>query len=364
MNVLYLINFAGKAGTEKYVENLVRILGQEKIKPFFAYCVEGELSEKMKQSGIPCIQLEMSWRSALSAARKLAEFCRSNEIDVIHAQYPRENIIALLSKRHYAKPRVVMTNHLTLRLSGASGFIWRCLNKHFTPKNQKIIAVCNEGREIMIQNGVKPERIEVIFNGIEPSGGPLRNEAKRQELELRADCFTIAILARFAPEKGLSFLLDALAELKRKTDKPFCCLICGDGALYDEIRVKISDLALEDNCRLLGFRKDTKEILLASDCYVCSSSNNEAMSFAILEAMDCGLPLVVTDVGGNRDLAETGLSCGFVVPFGEVETFADKLLTLLKDSDLRSELSINAIKKIERVFNLNKLAFDVYNSYC
>ena len=71
---------------------------------------------------------------------------------MIHAQYPRENIIALLSLRHYAAPRVVYTNHLTQR----SGARWRVLNRIFTPRDHKIIAVCREGRDIMIKTASAP----------------------------------------------------------------------------------------------------------------------------------------------------------------------------------------------------------------
>ena len=362
MNVLYLINYAGKAGTEKYVENLIR-LGKGKISPFFAYNIEGELSEKMKNASVPCLQVEMSWRSMFSAAKKLAEYCRTNSIDVIHAQYPRENIIALISKRYYDKPKVVLTNHLTLRLSGASGLVWRLINRYFTPKNHCIIAVCNEGRQIMIQNGVEPSRIKVIFNGIEPAGPPVRSNAIRKELGISDGCFVIAILARFAPEKGLSFLLDALAELKKRTDKPFCCLICGDGELYAEMSVRVSALELWNECRLLGFRKDTREILLGSDLYLNSSSCNEAMSFAILEAMNAGLPLVVTDVGGNRDLAETGIACGFVCNFGDTDKFASAIKRLMEDNELRTRFSEAATDKIAKQFDLNKLANDVFAAY-
>ncbi|MFB0920965.1 MAG: glycosyltransferase [Oscillospiraceae bacterium] len=362
MNVLYLINYAGKAGTEKYVENLVR-LGKGKISPYFAYSIEGELSQKMKDGGVPSLQVEMSWRDLFNAAKKLAVFCRENSIDVIHAQYPRENIIALLSKKYYDKPRVVLTNHLTLRLSGASGLVWRMINRHFTPKNHRIIAVCNEGRDIMVANGVMPERISVIFNGIEPGGIPVKSDAIRRELSLSDDCFIMTILARFASEKGLSFLLDSLAELKRKTDRPFVCLICGDGELVSEIKNRISELHLENECRLLGFRKDTREILLGSDIYLNSSSCNEAMSFAILEGMNAGLPLVVTDVGGNRDLAETDIKCGFVSQPGDIGAFSSNIKQLMDDLSLREKYSAAATEKIAKCFDLNKLADDVFAAY-
>ncbi len=362
MNVLYLINYAGKAGTEKYVENLIR-LGEGKIKPFFAYNIGGELSEKLAAAGIPSLQVDMGKKAVFSAAKKLAQYCRDNKIDVIHAQYPRENIIALISKRYYPEPKVVLTNHLTLRLGGASGFVWRMINRHFTPKNHRIIAVCNEGRDIMIENGVLPERISVIFNGIEPAGAPQKSSAVRKELELPENCFVMAILARFAPEKGLGFLVEVLAKLKTETDKPFCCLVCGDGELFGEISGKISEMGLESECRLLGFRKDTREILLNSDAYLCTSSCNEAMSFAILEAMNAGLPLVVTDVGGNRDLAESFIKCGFVTDYGDTEGFASRIRLLMDELPLREKYSAAATDKIAKYFDLNKLANDVYAAY-
>lgn len=363
MNVLYLINYAGKAGTEKYVDNLVRILGHDKIKPYFAYNLPGELSEKMKKSDVPCFQVDMGKSSIFKAAKELAAYCRENSIDVIHAQYPRENIIALLSKRHYSKPRVVLTNHLTLRLSGASGFVWRRLNKHFTPKNHRIIAVCNEGADIMRQNGVCPEKIQVIFNGIEPAGPRVQNQSKRSELGLSDDCFVMTIFARFAPEKGLDFLVDALCKVKAEAKRPFCCLICGDGELFPHIQQRITELGLEQQIKLLGFRKDTAQILACSDIYLNTSNSNEAMSFAILEAMNAGLPLVVTDVGGNRDLAENRIRCGYVTDIDDVDGFSGHVLELMDSHELCQSLSQNAIEKVAKHFDLSTLAEDVYNAY-
>lgn len=363
MNVLYLINYAGKAGTEKYVENLVRLLGAEKIKAFFAYNIEGGLSKKMREAGLGCLQLELNWKNALSSAKKLGDFCRENKIDVIHAQYPRENIIALLSKRYYPSVKVVFTSHLTLRLSGAKGSVWKMLNRHFTPKNHRIISVCNEGRDILIENGVMKERIQVIFNGMEPADSPSKNDAIKKELGLSDDCFVMTILARFAPEKGLDFLLDVLYKLKSSTEKPFSCLICGDGELFQEISGRVSRLGLQGECKLLGFRSDTKEILAGSDAYLCTSSHNEAMSFAVLEAMNAGLPLVLTDVGANRDLAETFIKCGFVLKYGDIEGFAGAILTLMNDENMRKTLSAAASEKIKKHFDLNKLADEVFAAY-
>ena len=125
MNILFLINFAGRGGSEKYVDNLVRIFTEKGEHCFFAYNVPGQLSETMTERGVPSLRLDMSRFASGSAARTLAGYCREHAIDVIHAQYPRENIIAIMSKKYYDAPRVVYTNHLTI----SSGLRWRLLNK-------------------------------------------------------------------------------------------------------------------------------------------------------------------------------------------------------------------------------------------
>ena len=359
MKLLYLINFAGKAGTEKYVENLVRIFSEAGHECHFAYNVPGELSEKMAAMGIPSLRLDMDRSGALKSAVKLADYCARHGIEVIHAQYPRENIIALLARRRYKGVRVVYTNHLTIR----SGARWRILNRIFTPGNHRIIAVCREGRDIMIKNGVCPERIEVIYNGVEPARDRSRDHAARFTLGVQDGDFMLSIFARYAPEKGLDFLLDSLARLSELTDRPWRCVICGDGELYEHIAQRRHELGLGPRVIQAGFRSDTAEILRASDLYLNTSSCNEAMSFAILEAMNAGLPLVVTDVGGNRDLAETGIVCGRVVDYGDADGFARSILEIMENDSLRAELSAAAGRKIDEEFDLGKLAWDVFRAY-
>lgn len=359
MKVLYLINYAGKAGMEKYVENLVRLLPAAGAECYFAYNLHGELADKMAAAGVPSLRVELEWRCALRAARTLADYCRENGIEVIHAQCSRENILAILAMRYNKNIRVVFTNHFTQRC----GRLWRMLYRRFTPRNHAVIAVCQEGRDVLIANGCCPEKITVIYNGIEPDPHPRRSTALRRELGLGDDVFLMAILARFDPEKGLDFLVRALGRLKERTSRPFCCAVAGDGPLMDAIRSQISAAGLTEEIRLLGYRRDVPEILASSQLYLCSSSCNEALSFAILEAMNAALPLVVTDVGGNRDLAETDGVCGTVVPYGDADAFAGAIQAYMDDPELRARLSAAATEKVARRFDLNKLALDVYHTY-
>lgn len=358
MKVLYLINYAGNAGTEKYVEDLLRAYHPGRCRGGLCYNVDGPLVEKVKAMGVPTFQLAMGNPFDLSAAKKLARLCREEGFDVIHAQYPRENYIALLARLFGSNARVVFTAHLTLE----QPFPWRLLNRVMTPHDHRVIALCREGAEVLAKNGVDQRRTTVIYNGVDAAAMPPRDRSALSEFGI-GDEPVLIILARFAPEKGLPFLCRAIARLKEKTQLPFRVLIAGEGEQMEEIRQLIQSLGLAGTILLPGFRRDTARLLAASDIYLNSSSCNEAMSLAILEAMANRLPVAATDVGGNRTLVELDRQAGFVVPYGDVEGYSGCLQTLLEDAGLRRRLGEAAYQKTLGVFSLEHTLDRTFQTY-
>lgn len=350
IKVLYLINFAGKAGTEKYVENLIDYLPAGEFEAHLCYNIDGPLADRMREKNIPCHRLEMRSPFDMKAARALAGICRENGISVIHAQYPRENYIALLAKRKLPGLKVIFTSHLTLY----QNFVWKFFNKRLTKHNDCVISVCNEGREILVSNGVPEDRIRVIFNGIDASKMPDRNRSYLSDT-VPQDSVVAVALARLSPEKGLDFLIDCVYEAKKKIRSRLTVLIAGDGDMRDELQAHIDRLELGDTVKLLGYRTDVPELLAASDIGLNCASSNEAMSFALLESLGAGLALVTTDVGGNRDLCEYAGRAGICVPYGDTKAFSDALALLADDPGLRAEMSANARRKAENEFDLSSL---------
>ena len=359
LKVLYLINHAGKAGTEKYVYNLVKTFKEKDTKCYFAYSEPGLLSEQMEAMGIESLQLTMKHPFDLKAAKVLAAYCRENNIDVIHTQYPRENYIALLSRRYYSGTRVVYTCHLTLKTS----FLWKITNKIMTRNNHKIISVCNNGRELLIGNGVPEEKIDVVFNGIRPSKEVKKNLEKRQELGIDPDTFVVVTLSRYHMAKGLDFFTDSVYKLKKMTDKKFVVLFLGDGELFGEIKEQIERLGLQNEIRQMGFRNDASEILSASDLYVNSAKCYEALSFAILEALDQGLPVVATNVGGNGDIINGETNCGMLVEYGDTDAMAKAIYTMMHDEEGYKEFALNARRAVFERFDLDVLLEETYKKY-
>ena len=358
MKILYLINYAGSGGSERYVELLARYYHGSKATCGLCYNVDGPLVEKMRSLDIPVYQLPMKSIADISAAKKLAKIVKDGEYDVIHAQYPRENYIAILSKLFGCRAKIVFTSHLISEQPP----VWRMLNRIFTPHDHAVLTVCTYGKEVLERGGVARDKIRIVFNGVDAPSAPVRDRAVLREFGIGDEETVITILTRFSEEKGVPFLLRSIARLKEQTTVPFRLLLVGTGPDFERDKALIPELGIEDKVVLTGFRSDTARLLAASDIYL-NSSSSEAMSFAILEALGAGLPLVLTHVGGNPELVNTGEICGLLAPYGDENAYAGAIAKLLEDDALRSRYAAAARAKAEGEFDLYTLLDKLFEIY-
>ena len=358
MKILYLINYAGSGGSERYVELLARYYHGSKATCGLCYNVDGPLVEKMKELDIPVYQLPMKSIADISAAKKLAKIVKDGEYDVIHAQYPRENYIAILSKMFGCRAKIVFTSHLISEQPP----VWRMLNRIFTPHDHAVLTVCTYGKEVLERGGVAKDKIRIVFNGVDAPSAPVRDRAVLREFGIGDEEKVITILTRFSEEKGVPFLLRSIAKLKEHTKVPFRLLLVGTGPDFERDKALIPELGIGDKVVLTGFRTDTARLLAASDIYL-NSSSSEAMSFAILEALGAGLPLVLADVGGNPELVNTGEICGELVPYGDENAYAGAIAKLLEDDALRARYAAAARAKAGGEFDLYTLLDKLFEIY-
>ena len=360
LKVLYLLNFAGKAGTERYVETLVTYLTRDNlIDPYFAYNHGGLLVERLEEAGVPCQQLEMRRRFDFTAARELAELCDTWDIDVVHCHYLREHYTALLAKRYNKKIRVVYTNHFVMGNDPLTRMSNRMMDKH----QDQIIAVCTKGKEQLIENGWGGKRIEVIFNAVDlEAWGDDSPSTLREEFDIPEDHFVMLCASRFAHDKGHSYLIKSLAELKTLTDKPFTMVLAGDGDLLEDCKAQVNELGLADCVNFIGFRKDIKNLYKGSDLYV-NASEHEALSFLIIEAMAAGLPVIATDMGGNSDIVNEEAGCGSLVVYDNPYSMATAMARFIEDGDYVQTCRDNARKTIEEKFEVHKMVRTVFALY-
>ena len=360
MKVLYLLNYAGKAGTERYVETLVRYLNHTRVEAYFAYNEAGLLVERLEELGVPCRRIEMRRRFDFRAAKELAELCREWKIDLVHCHYLREHYTALLAKKYLPGLKVVYTNHFVLE----NDAITRISNRWMDKRQDWMIAVCNKGKEQLIANGWSGDRIQVVFNAVDLAAwaGDRSSSTLRQELGLPDDRFVMLCASRFAHDKGHKYLIDSVRRLKDITDVPFTLVLAGDGPLLEPSKQQVKELGLEDCVTFIGFRKDIKNLYKGSDLYV-NSSEHEALSFLIIEAMAAGLPVIATDMGGNSDIVNDEAGCGLLVKYDDPVSMSDAMKRLMENPDFLVQCRHGALRTIEEKFEIHKWVEQTYGVY-
>jgi glycosyltransferase involved in cell wall biosynthesis len=268
-------------------------------------------------------------RGALRAIADLARTFRRDRVQVVHAHDFYSAFVAVPAAR----------------LAGAGVVVGRLDLGHLqTPAQRAVLAGLSHAADAVIVNcgaifdlvigdeRVPPERVSLVRNGIdlvafdaarerplalplpETNGRPLavivanmRHEVKRQEDFLQA----VAVARRERPE--------------------LAAFLVGEGERVEGLKALAARLGLEGHAFFLGRRPDVPAVLARAAVGVLSSAQ-EGLSNAVIEGMAAGLPMVVTDAGGNAELVRDG-ERGLVVPVGEPEALARAIVEVLSDPE-------------------------------
>jgi glycosyltransferase involved in cell wall biosynthesis len=169
-------------------------------------------------------------------------------------------------------------------------------------------------------------------------GGPARDRSALRASLGAADRLLVTTVARLAEQKGYRHYLEAIAALARRGDLRLRFLWVGEGELRGELENEIAARRLEDTILMAGFRTDVRAILSASDLFVLPTLYEGGCSQALLEALEEGVPAIVSSFPGVREVVEDGSEALLVEP-GSASALADGVSRLAVDGDLRLRLA-------------------------
>ena len=354
VRVAFILHVMQVAGAEMLVFEMIRRL-RSRIDPH-VFCLDavGPLGEQLLADGVPVVAFDRRPGVDWQLFRRMATEIKSRQIQVIHAhQYTPFFYSSIAGRLSGMRPHVIFTEH-GRHFPDIVSAKRRITNRIvFNRLADDITAVCDFSADALARNdGFSRRSIRVIPNGIELDRyGPATDRAElRRQLQLDPGRLYVTIVARFHPVKDHATLLRAFQKVARARGDVDLLLV-GDGPLRPDLEQQVNRLDIADRVKMAGVQSNVADWLKASDIFVLSSVS-EAASITLLEAMACGLPAVVTAVGGNPELVRAGRD-GLLVPRGDADGFARALLTLLDDPETRTIMGTSGRQRVHDEFLLD-----------
>jgi glycosyltransferase involved in cell wall biosynthesis len=219
--------------------------------------------------------------------------------------------------------------------------------------------------------GQPATQYRVVYNGVDVERfQPRDGAALRAELGLRPEHRVVGIMASFKPQKNHLLFIEAAARVARAVPDARFLFVgdelfqgsCDSAETKRQMLALVEELGLKPRCLFVGNRADVERYYNVCDV-TALSSRYEGTPNAALESMASGVPVVATDVSDHRQVIAAG-GAGFVVPLDDAESFAERVLALLRDEELRKETARRARARVLEEFSCRRLAektADVYD---
>lgn len=342
LTVLQVITPRRFSGAERMVVYLSQGL-QDRGHRVVVACKRNEkLEAELGAQGVEVHALPISGKANLLAPVRLARFARQIGADVIHTHLSTASLWGSFAGKLAHVP-VVAEVHA---LNSKNCFVYA---DH--------IVTCSEGvRQHIIAQGVRPERIEVLYNGLPPTrfqGLRPANEVRR-ELGLAAEAPVIGVIAHLSEKKGQRYVLGALPELLTRFPE-LVCLLLGEGDMRAELERLAEELDVSAAVRFLGFRPEAIELMQAMDVVILPSIAKEGLGLALVEAGFLRKPAVGTACPGIDEVIADG-ETGLLVPPADSAALAAAVGRLLDDRALAARMGEAGRRRAERMFTQQAMA--------
>jgi L-malate glycosyltransferase len=289
--------------------------------------------------------------NSLNGLRQIWRFRRylkRNRIDAIHSFVNNSAIFGVLASLA-GGCRTVITSRLNCGYWYTIKWVWlfRVLNLFST----HIFTNSAAARDVTASiEKAPPNKISVFYPGVELARFAVSSHAAESapSLGIPEEAAVVGIVANLRPVKDLPLFLRSAALVARAIPES-AFLLVGQGPLKSDLQKLAVELGIANRVYFSSREVPVPEYL-AKMCVACLSSESESLPNAILEYMAAGLPVVATDVGGVGELVHDGVT-GYLVRERTAEAFAEPIIRLLRDRELRTSLGRSGLQRAQTEFD-------------
>jgi glycosyltransferase involved in cell wall biosynthesis len=359
--ILFLIDYFHRTGgTEKHLAQLIAGLSPQQFRATVVAFDLGEnpLLDELRRRGIPIIHLPVGREyvpNALRQAWRLSRLVRRQRFDIVQTYHQKSDTFGALVVWLAGARHLISSKRDTGDLRKP---LHRFLNRRLQGLFERFIMVADGVRKVVVaRDHLPPDRVVTIYNGVDadwflPPTAEQRQAARRR-LGLESGEAVVGMVAGFRPEKNHDVFF-AGAERALAAVPNLRVLAVGAGELLESFRSRLADSPLGARTLFAGEVADVRPWLWAMDVGCLTPGSNEGFSNAVIEQMAVGLPMIVTDVGGNAEAVVNG-ETGLVIPPGDPGAVAAALTSVFADPARLQSMGRAARRRVEEHFSLQRM---------
>jgi len=323
----------------------------------------GHVPEILQKQGIPVQLLDIANGFRWNVFWELVRYLKSNRPDIVHCHGYRAGLYGrLAAKLAVPKSKIILTVHgfhYIRYTNKIKRWLFLTAERCFQLITDHVVAVSDTDRNHLIEyKNAQKEKSSVIVNGIDIerfANVNVDKQQKRSELRIPAGATpVIGTVARLCPEKGVAYFIQAFPKIRAQFPSAHF-LVVGDGFQKAEFQEWIYAHQLTDAVCLAGQRDDVPELMALMDVFVFPSLW-EGLPLAPLEAMAMGIPVVATDVCGNRDIIEADGRYGVLVSSRDANAIAEGVARLLTRPEETNQMKTAAQKHVSASYSATRMA--------
>jgi glycosyltransferase involved in cell wall biosynthesis len=313
---------------------------------------------------IPYLVRELSPQNDLKAFQFISKWIQENKPDIVHAHSSKAGVVARAAAKVNHVHKVFYTPHaysfmapeFSPKMRMLFRFIEASLSRLATTKTFNVSR--GEKQFALDAKLDKPNKFEVIYNGIPEIKLPTKAEARRR-LGVPEEAFVIGDTSRVSEQKNPKEFLEIAEEVIKQRDNVYFVWV-GDGPLEEKVENYIKAHQLGGRVKFVGFRDDSEEIVAAFDVYL-HVPLYEGLPYGPIEALRAGVPIVASDVIGDNEIVSSE-HIGMLFALDSGESQAEKVLLDLIDYKKKYDNKL-ILEDFRKRFSVNQMINEITQNY-